>query len=887
MSLALSGRRIVFIALLSTIGSPADAHEFWLAPHRYTVAPRAEIVASLRVGQMLQGTELPYSNGSFVEFTIQSSAGAQAATGSEGDMPALSMAARSEGLHVVTYHSTPNVIKHEDPAHFQEYIAHEGLESVADAGRCPSKGTCDEAYTRYAKTLIQVGSNVADYRDEARGAPLELVAGDNPYRPRLGVLPIRLLRLGKPVPNRRITLIHYDGRVEESFLETDATGRAEISLSGGGTFLLNAIDLQPVERESIQWESHWASLTFGLPIATPEHPLDPLARIEIVRAVQIIGKSGHATRDTRVALLTLDEPDKDNVLAWQARTPYPRRALAVVRNGTDVFEAKIDLLAGELISWSRLSDVQTAITSGEWDRARALVKADQRWLAAIRSRGYEDASEIFCDALPAGYYGERDSAEPRTVKLPCYDVADARTNIYGRPIEGLIAVVDLDEGKVTRVIDTGPMPVSEESHELGGGDDLKAPRSQATAPPPGASYTLDGRVVRWQAWSFHVGFDPRFGSVLSLVQHADGSQRRMILYQGHLSEVFVPYMDADESWYFRTPMDAGEYGLGMLASPLASGLDCPADATFFDADVARPVGDVYTRPRVVCVFERDTDAPLWRHWEALNGAQVGRRASELVVRSAPTIGNYDYIIDWVFTGKGEIHIDIGATGIDAVKGVAVKSMREPDAEEVTRSGMLVAPNLVAVHHDHYFSLRLDLDIDGATNSFVRQALTPKALPDTVPRRSLWELERRPMDAEGGLSMRQGPELWRVENPESETVLGHRRSYQITGGHTATSLLSPQDWPQRRGAFSGETLWVTARRPGELFAGGPFPNQGRGDGGLPAYVDGESVTSTDIVAWYTVGFHHLTRPEDWPVLPTIWHRVKLRPYGFFSRSPAVD
>jgi primary-amine oxidase len=37
----------------------------------------------------------------------------------------------------------------------------------------------------------------------------------------------------------------------------------------------------------------------------------------------------------------------------------------------------------------------------------------------------------------------------------------------------------------------------------------------------------------------------------------------------------------------------------------------------------------------------------------------------------------------------------------------------------------------------------------------------------------------------------------------------------------------------------------------------------------------------------MGFHHLPRPEDWPVLPTIWQSVSLVPYGFFDRNPAVD
>ena len=360
----------------------------------------------------------------------------------------------------------------------------------------------------------------------------------------------------------------------------------------------------------------------------------------------------------------------------------------------------------------------------------------------------------------------------------------------------------------------------------------------------------------------------------------------MILYQGHLSEVFVPYMDSDEGWYHRSYMDAGEYGLGILSSPLKLGLDCPDGAIFLDAELSNPLGAAYTSERVMCIFERDTAAPLWRHWEALNGTYEGRRSTQLVVRSIPTIGNYDYIVDWVFTQKGEIQINIGATGIDAVKGVAIETMKNPGAKDATRSGVLVAPNLVAIHHDHYFSIRLDIDVDGPINTFVHQRLTPTSLTKGHPRRSLWRLEQVSMPNEGALTTNDGAQLWRIENPGVETGLGHRPSYQIAADGNATSLLNSEDWPQRRGAFSTDTLWITAQQPGELFAGGAYPNQSPGGTGLTAYINGESIVGTDIVAWYTIGFHHLTRPEDWPVLPTTWHGVRLRPYGFFIRNPGL-
>jgi primary-amine oxidase len=95
-------------------------------------------------------------------------------------------------------------------------------------------------------------------------------------------------------------------------------------------------------------------------------------------------------------------------------------------------------------------------------------------------------------------------------------------------------------------------------------------------------------------------------------------------------------------------------------------------------------------------------------------------------------------------------------------------------------------------------------------------------------------------------------------------------------------------PQRRAGFSAAPLWITAYDRHELYAGGRYPNQSRGGDGLPAYAArGRKVNGADIVLWYTMGFHHLPRPEDWPVMATMWHSLSLVPYGFFSRNPSLD
>ena len=55
-------------------------------------------------------------------------------------------------------------------------------------------------------------------------------------------------------------------------------------------------------------------------------------------------------------------------------------------------------------------------------------------------------------------------------------------------------------------------------------------------------------------------------------------------------------------------------------------------------------------------------------------------------------------------------------------------------------GCLVAAHTLAVHHDHFFNFRLDLDVDSPQNSLLIEALTPVKLSQESPRRSTWILK---------------------------------------------------------------------------------------------------------------------------------------------------
>ncbi len=131
----------------------------------------------------------------------------------------------------------------------------------------------------------------------------------------------------------------------------------------------------------------------------------------------------------------------------------------------------------------------------------------------------------------------------------------------------------------------------------------------------------------------------------------------------------MPYQDPTVGWYFRNYMDQGEYGLGTTASPLANGVDCPADASYLPVTMSNAAGGTDTLEDRVCVFERALGHPVWRHFDIVTQALESRPGTELVVRSIATVGNYDYVFDWVFDLGGAIAFRGGATGIDGVKGV--------------------------------------------------------------------------------------------------------------------------------------------------------------------------------------------------------------------------
>lgn len=628
----------------------------------------------------------------------------------------------------------------------------------------------------------------------------------------------------------------------------------------------------------------------GQVIPKISHPLDPLTEEEYIQTVALLRAAGHVNDSSRFASLDLLDPEKTIVQAWQPGDAFGRVAFAVVKQGLQTFEATVDLSNASVKSWTEIEGVQPSLLLEEIMAVQEILADNDEFVAALTARGFS-IDDVMCAPLTLGNYNIPEHRGRRLIKSPCFLTGDV--SFFTRPIEGLGAVVDLNTREVIKIIDQGAIPVSEApatTDEASLKSDRAPLKPVVLHQPNGSNFTIRGNVLEWDNWKLHYRLEKRSGLVVSTVSYRDRGKIRPVLYQGAVSELFVPYMDPDELWYSRTFMDGGEFGFGANATPLAAGFDCPETAVLLDALIPDDKGAPTVVADSICIFERNLGDPAWRHFDNITGSGFeGRRAVELVLRMGATIGNYDYFIDWVFTQDGRIRSRIGATGYDGLKGVRAQTMDDPMAAADTAYGTLVAPGLVATNHDHFFSIRLDVDIDGSNNSIAIDRLTPT---DFEGPRSGWIVESQVAQTESDAQLDVNPSKpakWRIFNPDADGPLGHAPGYVLRPMNSvAYSLLNAGDMAQQRAGFTKHQLWVTPQNANERYATGMYVNQSEGGLGLPAWTAANRpIENTDIVLWYTAGFHHVPRTEDFPLMPSVWHEFELVPFNFFDRNPALD
>jgi len=621
------------------------------------------------------------------------------------------------------------------------------------------------------------------------------------------------------------------------------------------------------------------------------HPLDPLTAAEFRRTAAALRREHGLDARWRFASMEVAEPDKAALRANLAGSPARREAVAVCWNRDDgqAYRAAVSLTDDTVISWEHLAGQQPNMTVDEWHECDAMLRGDPRLAAALARRGITDLSRVLTDVW--AYGAELVPERYRGLRIGWADVwrrGSPDGNPYAHHVTGLHPVVDLNRMALLEIEDSLDSGTPADPPEVMGEYlpkllpmPVREVKPLHVSQPEGASFSLDGRLLCWQNWELRLGFNYREGLVLHTVGFRDAGRLRPIAHRLSFAEMIVPYRDPTADHYRRTAFDIGEWGLGFMTTSLERGCDCLGEISYLDAVLHNSAGEPVTIPNAICIHEEDHGI-LWKHVDEASGAEV-RRSRRLVVSFHVTVANYEYLVYWRFYQDGAIECEVQATGIMVTSYFPAGRSRP--------CGTLVDQRTYAPFHQHFIVARLDLDIDGEPNTV--HASQSEALP--VGPANPYAL---------GLIIRDTPlrtesdgkqdydwsvqRAWKVVNEGARNGLGDPVAYKLVPTSCFPPMLDHSSPAFRRAEVIGHTLWVTPYHPAERWPCGDFPNLSERDTGLPRWTASDrSIENTDVVLWYVFGIHHLTRPEDWPVMPVDSASFWLKPSGFFDRNPALD
>ena len=605
-----------------------------------------------------------------------------------------------------------------------------------------------------------------------------------------------------------------------------------------------------------------------------------------------ISEGGHASQESEAS-----EPHKHAGHASHAseaspaEVPARREAFATCWNRDDgqAYRAVVSLADGTVTAWEHLPGQHPNMTLDEWHECDEMLRAHPLLAAALARRGITDHTRVLTDVW--AYGAALVPPRYRGLRLGWADVwyrGSDDGNPYAHNVSGLHPIVDLNRMTVLEIEDNLRPTAPGDQPDVKGEYlakliplPLREVKPLHISQPEGVSFILDGRLLSWQNWQIRLGFNYREGLVLYDVGFCDAGRLRPIAHRLSFAEMVVPYRDATTDHYRRTAFDIGEWGLGFMTTSLERGCDCLGEITYLDAVLHDSSGEPHVIPHAICIHEEDNGI-LWKHVDHAFGAQV-RRARRLVVSFHVTVANYEYLIYWRFYQDGNIECEVRATGLMVTSNFP--EGRQPPF------GTLVDERTYAPFHQHFIVARLDLDVDGYANTV--HAVDSQASPadDDDPYGLGLVIRETPLrtEAEGKQDYNWHTQRgWKVVNNNVRNGLGTPVGYKLVPGGSFPPMLNNSSPVLRRARVIEHTLWITPYQQDERWPCGDFPNLSDRDAGLPTWTArNRSIDNTDVVLWYVFGIHHITRPEDWPVMPVDTVSFWLKPFGFFDRNPTLD
>ncbi|MGB3548623.1 MAG: DUF4198 domain-containing protein [Saprospiraceae bacterium] len=261
-------KNIPLLLLLLAAALLLPAHEFWLQATKYRLNTGEESRIDVRVGESYAGELWNYRLSRVEQFKVYEDAGGRdvSRTAREGAGDNLRVKFDRPGTKLIALETNSAHIKLAGEK-FNDYLLEDGLYDALRRRNTDGllADSASENYARNIKTLLQVGNRLTDAYATPVGMPLEIIPLQHPYALKDSAsLDFRLLYRGQPAAGLIVLAWHKWGdEVTQERQLTDSRGRVRFPVRAAGVWMISSVTMVPSKKEDVDWQSYWASLTFG------------------------------------------------------------------------------------------------------------------------------------------------------------------------------------------------------------------------------------------------------------------------------------------------------------------------------------------------------------------------------------------------------------------------------------------------------------------------------------------------------------------------------------------------------------------------------------------------------------------------------------------------
>ncbi len=282
-------RHLITVLIAMSLAAPALAVDSWLVADKHIIKPGGEAWIAFITGDVFpigDGIVDPTRIDGLIDLHDNRQRpidGLQI----EDDAVAVRQPFDSPGFHILGLSLKPRVIALDGDV-FGDYLRDERADEalITYRQKFAGKTTVRERYTKYAKTIIEVGASPDTDQQFLRplGQRLEIVPLSNPTRWQAGdEVGVKVLLDGHPWPNVPLSAAH-EGTLQGEVAvrtRTDEQGIARWRLTQSGQWFARAHFIRPVNGlVNYEWESFWTTFSFGV-----KGKADVTGSMQLLRAI--------------------------------------------------------------------------------------------------------------------------------------------------------------------------------------------------------------------------------------------------------------------------------------------------------------------------------------------------------------------------------------------------------------------------------------------------------------------------------------------------------------------------------------------------------------------------------------------------------------------------